>query len=127
MFTKTKIALAVVGSLLIGGVAAAQPGKAQGSGKPDFKAKKAEMIQKYDANKDGSLDKNERTVMFDDRVLARFKTMDTDGNGVLSLAEFKAAKQAQRAKLGKRHARGMHGKHGKHRGMGRGAAVGNTK
>jgi hypothetical protein len=121
MLTKMKIALVIAGSLVCG-VAAAQPGNAQGGGKPDFKAKKAAMLQKYDANKDGSLDDKERLVMKDDRVLARFKTLDTDGNGTLSLAEFKAGKHGR---MGKHH--GRRGMRGKHRGMGRGAAVGNTK
>ena len=123
MLMKMKIALAIAGSLLVGGVAAAQPGNAQGAGKPD-KAKKAEMLQKYDTNKDGSLDDKERTVMMDERLLTRFKKLDTDGNGVLSLAEFKAGKHDR---MGKHHARGGRGMHGKHRGIGRGAAVGNTK
>lgn len=125
MLTKMKIALVIAGSLVCG-VAAAQPGKAQGAGKPDkaqFEAKKAEMLQKFDSNKDGKLDEKERTAMHDEMVLTRFKTLDTDGNGVLSLAEFKTGKQ-----LGK-HARGggMRGMHGKHFGKGRGRGVAGAK
>jgi hypothetical protein len=120
MLTKMKIALVIAGSLLCG-VAAAAPGKAQGTGKPDFKAKKAEMMQKFDANKDGKLDQVERTAMHEERVLTRFKKLDTDGNGSLSLTEFKAGKQGKLGKAGKRHARGMH------RGFGRGMGGGHTK
>ena len=124
MLTKMKIALVIAGSLLCG-VASAQG--TQSTGKPGIKAKKAEMLQKFDANKDGKLDKTERTTMKDELVLVRFKTLDTDGNGVLSLAEFKAGKHGKMGKMGKRHARGMRGMHGKHRGIGRGAGVGLSK
>lgn len=123
MLTKMKMALVIAGSLVCG-VAAAQPGNAQG--KPGFKAKKAELLQKFDTNKDGALDDKERLIMRDERVLARFKTLDTDGNGVLSLGEFKAGKHAKmgkHGKHGKRHGRGMRGKNRGGRGLGAGAGL----
>lgn len=103
MLTKMKIALVIAGSLVTGVAAAQGP-------QPTMKhQRKAEMLQKYDANRDGSLDDKERTAMHEERTLVRFKKLDTDGNGVLSLAEFKAGKQHMK---GKRH----HARFGK-RGM----------
>src|SRR5262245_43199358 len=82
----------VILSALVCGVAAAQP-----KTDVDYKAKhaemKAKMLERFDANKDGKLDEAERKVMRDVRASELFKRLDTDGNGVLSLDEFKAAKQ----------------------------------
>lgn len=121
---KFMIALGL-GGVLISGLAFASP-KAKfdlnGDGtvdaaekaqlKADFKAKRAErkqqMLLKYDANRNGTLDANERTAMHDDRATAMFQKLDTDGNGSISLAEFKAGKQHGK-KFGKRHGRGMGG------------------
>lgn len=142
MLTKMKVALALCGSILVGGVglAAAQgfgggPDKAtfmqkydtNGDGKLDdaekaqlradmkakHEAKKAEMLAKYDLNKDGKLDASERAVMKNERAQEAFKKADTNGDGQLSLDEFKAMKQHH----GMRHGRG--GK-GHHRGFGGG-------
>jgi hypothetical protein len=104
MFTKMKVALVLAGSL-VAGVAAADTGAAPT--KPDHAARKAEMLQKFDTNKDGKLDDKEREAARDAMITERFKKLDTDGNGVLSLSEFKAGK----AKFGMRHARGRHGMH----------------
>lgn len=146
MLTKVKVALALVGSLLVGGVgiaaaqgfggggkgAAIQKYDANGDGKlddaeraqlrSDMKEKRAEMkaqmLAKYDINKDGKLDKSERAVMKNERASEAFKKADANGDGQLSLDEFKALKQHQ----------GRHGHFGKHhRGMGkaRGLSQGN--
>lgn len=109
MFTKMKVALVLCGSLLCG-VAAAQgtggPPVDRAEMKAKRMAKKQEMLQKFDTNKDGQLDQAERTAARDIIVSARFAKLDTDRNGVLSLAEFKAGKQGKMGKFGKRHARG---------------------
>ena len=137
MFTKLKIALALCGSLA-GGVAVAdgfhggaprgeilqkydtnKDGKLDDSEKAalkaDFQAKreqrKAEMLAKFDTNKDGKLDQSERAAARDLRMTETFKKLDTDGNGQISLTEFKTGK----AKMGMhRHARGRfhHGMRG---------------
>ncbi|MBX3156300.1 MAG: hypothetical protein KF773_09905 [Deltaproteobacteria bacterium] len=71
-----------------------------------MKAKRmAEMLAKYDANKNGALDADEKKLMKHDRAAARFKKLDTDGNGVLSPAEFEA---------GAMHGRGKHRGHRGH-------------
>jgi Ca2+-binding EF-hand superfamily protein len=60
----------------------------------DFQAKRAErrqeMLARFDTNKDGKLDANERKVMKDTLAAERFKKLDTNGDGVLSLQEFQA-------------------------------------
>jgi Ca2+-binding EF-hand superfamily protein len=53
-------------------------------------ARKAEMLAKYDTNKDGKLDASERAVMRDDLAAKEFAKLDKDGDGKLSLDEFKA-------------------------------------
>jgi hypothetical protein len=146
MLTKMKVALALCGSILVGGVglAAAQgfgggPDKAgvmqkydtNKDGKLDdaekaqlradmkakHEAKKAEMLAKYDINKDGKLDQSERAVMKNDRAQEAFAKADTNKDGQLSLDEFKAMKQHH----GMRHGRG--GKF-RHRGQGARGAKG---
>jgi Ca2+-binding EF-hand superfamily protein len=66
------------------------------------------MLEKYDINGDGKLDKQERTSMRHDRMVQSFKKLDANGDGVVSFAEFE-----QGAKLG--FGRGMH--HRMHHGM----------
>ncbi|HEY5922714.1 MAG TPA: hypothetical protein VIV11_13625 [Kofleriaceae bacterium] len=110
--TKMKLALVLCGCLL-GGVAVAAPKfDRNGDGTVDaaekaerhaaMKAKRTEMKQqmllKFDANKDGKLDKTERIVMKDEMAAAAFKRLDKDGNGSLSLDEFKQGKR-----FGKHH------------------------
>ena len=73
--------------------------------KAKHEQRQQEMLAKYDANKDGKLDDGERQVMRDDLAAQRFAKLDTDGNGSLSLAEFKAGM--------KEH--GGFGHHGGHR------------
>lgn len=61
-----------------------------------------EKRAQFDANKDGQLDDTERQAMRQAFVAERFKALDTDGNGVLSLEEFQAGKGHER-----------HGRHGR--------------
>lgn len=88
MLTKIKLALALSGSLLgvAGGIAAAQGFR----GGPD----KAELIQKYDTNKDGKLDDQEKAAMradFKAKHEARHQEMlakyDTNKDGKLDETE----------------------------------------
>ncbi|MEO7730899.1 MAG: hypothetical protein ABIY55_08010 [Kofleriaceae bacterium] len=83
--------------------------------KAAFEAKhaerKAETLARFDLNKDGTLDDSERTAMRDAKLSDRFKAMDANGDGKLSIDEFKAGA----AKGGFHH--GRHG-HGRTRGAG---------
>ena len=66
--------------------------------KAKFEERRAEMLTRFDVNKDGKLDDAERKTMRDTLTSERFKTLDSNGDGVLSLAEF----QAGAGKLGHR-------------------------
>jgi hypothetical protein len=136
MFTKKlTIALALCGSLAGIGVAAAdgfhgggrragmmqkydtnKDGKLDDAEKAqlkaDFQAKRAAFVAKFDTNRDGKLDDAEKTAMRDARTTAAFQKLDANGDGAISLDEFKAA----RGKMGMRHARGRF-HHGMHRGV----------
>jgi Ca2+-binding EF-hand superfamily protein len=71
--------------------------------------KHQEMVQKFDANKDGTLDEAERQAAHEARVAEHFKALDKDGNGALSLEEFKAGGVGRRGKHGRHHAAGFGG------------------
>jgi len=105
MIKKLKLALAT-SALVVGGLA----GFAAADSVKDAKheARKAELLAKFDTNKDGKLDDTERAAAKDARAAERFKQLDTNGDGKLSLEEFKAGRQ------------GRGGMHRHHRGPGRG-------
>ena len=132
MFTKMKIAFVVAGSL-VAGVAVAGPhldraeviqkydtnkdGQLSDQEKTalraDMKAKheqmKQQMLTKFDTNKDGKLDDAERQAAQNVRQEERFKKLDTDGNGQISLSEFKAGHQGKQGRFGMRGHRGHGG------------------
>ena len=64
--------------------------------------RKASMLAKFDTNKNGALDPAEKQAMKDARAAARFAKLDANGDGVISLAEFKAGKHGFGHKRGKR-------------------------
>lgn len=86
------IAALAVSALLAGAMPAiAQPmGPADGPKGPG----RAELLAKYDANKDGKLDETERAAIKADR----FKAVDKDGDGKVKRADFPAAVEAAREK-----------------------------
>lgn len=110
MLTKLKVVLITGAVLLAGvGVAAAQ---GKGRGGPDREERKAKMLEKFDANKNGVLDPAEKQAMFDERATKMFEKLDANKDGQISLAEFKAGK--------KQMGRGGRGFRGKFRGGPRG-------
>ena len=70
-------------------------------------ARRQAMLDRYDADKDGKLEPAERAAMRSDLLTRRFQTMDQNGDGVLSLDEFKAGA----AMNGHRHGRFGHRHH----------------
>jgi Ca2+-binding EF-hand superfamily protein len=143
--SKLGILAILLGSLTVAGVVSASPsgdrddraaaakafdtnkdGKLDDTERAAFKAsreaahaaRKAQMIATYDTNKDGKLDDQERAVMQAARIAERFKALDKDGNGSISLDEFKAGAPMGRGGHGKHH--GHHGHHGRGQGQGQG-------
>lgn len=113
---RKSLAVVLLGSLSVAGVSLAMGGPGEGPGKryPEMmqkfdankngqledserEAMRAEMrklreekLAKYDANKDGKLDDTERKALREAHAEERFKALDKNGNGTLSLEEFKA-------------------------------------
>lgn len=73
--------------------------------KASFKTMRAErkkaMLEKFDRNNDGTLDGAEQSALKDERATKRFDTLDTNGDGMLSLEEFKAGKRGRGHHRGK--------------------------
>ncbi len=136
----SKLRFLVLGaSLLIGGVAFAQPspdrdtsahkrgfdgnggwhrqGRFGKDGKPDparaakRAQKRAAMLAKYDLDNNGKLDPNERAAMKSARAAEVFAKLDVNHDGVLSLDEVKPMLE-RRGMRGHHGKRGMHGKRG---------------
>ena len=54
-------------------------------------ARRAEMLAKFDSNKDGQLDDKERTAAHEARLAERFRMLDANKDNVVSWDEFKSA------------------------------------
>jgi len=135
MLTKLKLALLIAAPLVAGATTYAvaqgdaptdkalrQQRDKDGDGKLDdaervqrkaaFAAKRAErhqaMLATYDTNQDGKLDDVERKAMRDGRLAERFGAMDKNGDGKLSLAEFRVGAGAKAG--AHRHGRHGHGR-----------------
>jgi len=61
-----------------------------------------EVLEKFDANKDGKLDKEERRAAYEARRAEMIKKHDKDGDGKLNDEERKAAFEARKAEMLKR-------------------------
>jgi hypothetical protein len=84
------------------GLALAQPGGPGKAGDPDRQARHAAKIAAYDLDGDGKLDAAEREQMHEAKANERFDLLDTNRDGSISRAEFKAG-----AKMRGKHHRGM--------------------
>lgn len=73
-------------------------------------ARKAARIAQFDANKDGALSPAEHAAMKDELARERFAKLDANGDGKLSLDEFKAGRMFGRDG---HHGAGGHGGAGK--------------
>ena len=105
---KTLIAGAALVALLSGTATMAQPAPGQMRGpdanqdgiitQAEVRTQAQTMFARMDLTKDGKLDKADR----DARMAERFKKLDTDGSGEVSLAEMTAAREAREAKRAER-------------------------
>lgn len=90
--THRTLAALAVSALLAGALPAlAQP---MGPGDGPVRPGRAEMLAKYDTNKDGKLDDAEKAAIKADH----FKALDKDGDGKVKRADFPAAIDAAREK-----------------------------
>lgn len=119
MLKKIKIAF-VTAAVLVGGAAGIAGAQGRGGGTQlDRQVHKAEVLAKFDSNKDGKLDATEKQAMQDARALKQFAKLDTDRNGLLSIEEFKAGRHHQ-GRMGRGKMRGGRGgDHGGDRGRDR--------
>jgi hypothetical protein len=105
MLRSLKLAL-IAGSLLVGGTALADRGK-DGDGKRGAMGeRRAKRMAKFDLNKDGKLDQQERAGMMKEK----FDRLDKNHDGVLSFEE--AQGMFQRGGFHKRGVRGDHDRGG---------------
>lgn len=124
-----KISFLALGAALIAAPVFAAPGggaNAAPQTRAEAQAKAAEIFARMDANKDGKLDATDRAARRAERQAERFASLDADGNGSISKAEWdqhaadRAAKRAEAGAAGdgKRDGmRGHGGKRGGHHGM----------
>jgi Ca2+-binding EF-hand superfamily protein len=134
-----KISLFALGAALIAVPVLAAPGgaaaDADGNGtltRTEAQAHAAQRFAKMDFNKDGKIDASDRAAKRAEMQAKKFASLDADGNGSISQAEWndrgagRAAKHAERAQKGaaagetregKRHAMRGHGKRGGQHGM----------
>ena len=96
----SKLKLIVASAALLGLTATSALAK----GDHPMSPRKAAVLAKFDANKNGVLEPAERSAMREQRIEKRFAKLDTNRDGVITLAEMKAAKHERKGKgSGKRH------------------------
>src|SRR3546814_11883445 len=108
MTKKFLIGSAIAGIMMAGGIAVAAPDShgpwgadANGDGnltKVEMTASLDKAFAKFDTNSDGQVTKAELDAKRDARLEERFKKVDKDGTGTLSLADIKASKPENQEK-----------------------------
>ena len=95
---KKKIALIIAGAIALPALiaAAAPQSGADGDRADKWKARHAEMLQKFDTDHDGKLSDTEKAAMIHSLAGERFAKLDTNKDGALSPAEFEAGMKQMR-------------------------------
>lgn len=101
-------ALVAVPSLAIAGTGKNADDKA--ARKAARQAHHAEMLEKFDVNDDGKLDVGERATKRDTLANQLFDRLDSNGDGEISRAEFKAGRELRHDKRVKNGKQRKHGK-----------------
>lgn len=89
VITRTLVASAIVGASVFGVTAAV----AQPHGGPDRGDRMERMLERFDADADGTIDLAEFTTA----AVERFERADADGDGLVTEAEREAAREAHRS------------------------------
>lgn len=134
-----KISLLTLGAALLAVPVLAAPGNAKGDAdgngvltRAEAQANATQLFARMDANRDGKLDRADRSAQHAERQANMFASLDADDNGSISKAEWdkhsadRLAKRAERSEKraaageGKRDGMhgGHHGKRGGQHGMG---------
>ncbi len=102
-----KIKLIAVGILVIGSLGCSAQNDAQAQERDGQRGKRdpQEVFTKFDANKDGQLEKSE----VKGKLAKRFTQIDADNNGYITMAELEAAPRPQRGKGNKGNGEGRNG------------------
>lgn len=96
---KLTVLTALVFGLATAGIAAAQPGAGKDGSRAERKAK---MLEKFDTNRNGTLDPAEKDAMREGFARKRFAELDVNNDGKLTYEEFKAGKHGKFGKHGRR-------------------------
>src|SRR5918994_3047054 len=94
----TKIAAAVVGAAVVASGAAYAVAGDGGGHRHGRRGDKGAMLERFDTNKDGKLDDQEREAAREARKAEMLQRFDTDKDGTLSESEREAARAERRNK-----------------------------
>ncbi|WP_275226851.1 EF-hand domain-containing protein [Novosphingobium album (ex Liu et al. 2023)] len=118
------IGLPIAALAMAGGAYAQQSTRpdADGNGtltRAEMQTHAAAMFTRMDANKDGKLDKADRTARMEEMRAKRFAALDANSDGQISRAEFMVQKPMGDGPMANRGDKGQDGKDRGHRGWGK--------